>query len=753
MRRNLYPLILSILMMGIQVQRATAQIENLSFDANKSGDAPTGWSSKPSGSIVVDDTVAHDGHKAALIRRNEASDGSVSVLLKELPLDFSGKEIELRGFIRTERVSGYAALWMREEKNEEVVEFDNMKDHGIQGTTGWIECSIHLPLQRGAQQLFFGVLGSGTGKTWVSDLRLLVDGKPISQAPKVAQNITPSVRDRQFDLGSQISLSNLTQTQIDNLVILGKVWGFLKYHHPQVTSGRLQWDYELFRILPKIIGASDRAAARIILLEWISGLGTVQPCTSCVFLETKNIQLRPDLAWIKDETLLGKDLARVLQSVYKSRLADKQFYVSLVPTVANPLFNQELSYRKISFPDTGFQILALYRFWNIVAYWYPYRNDIGRDWDSVLREFLPRIALAKSTEDYQRELIALIAQIHDTHANLWSSLSLRPPVGKCRLPVNLRFIDNEAVVTGYATATKPLSDLKVGDVITHISGKSVDELVQTWSPYYADSNDAALLRDISQTMTNGSCDSVTVGLLRDSHNIVVKTTRVPTGELPAISYTHDLSGDTFRMLSDQVAYLKLSSVKASDIATYFQRAADTKGLIVDIRNYPAEFVVFALGSHLVERQTSFAKFTIGDLSNPGAFHWTAPVSIEPIEPIYTGKIVVLIDEVTQSNAEYTAMALRSAPHTTIIGSTTAGADGNVSTIPIPGGFRSMISGIGVFYPNGKPTQRIGITPDKRVLPTKGGIQTGRDEVLEEGIRQILGQDTSIENIRKIVPTD
>ena len=49
----------------------------------------------------------------------------------------------------------------------------------------------------------------------------------------------------------------------------------------------------------------------------------------------------------------------------------------------------------------------------------------------------------------------------------------------------------------------------------------------------------------------------------------------------------------------------------------------------------------------------------------------------------------------------------------------------------------MISGIGVFYPDKKPTQRVGIVPDVESRPTIAGIRDGRDEVLEEGIRQIL----------------
>lgn len=37
----------------------------------------------------------------------------------------------------------------------------------------------------------------------------------------------------------------------EDLVLLGKIWGFLKYHHPKVASGDLNWDFELFRFLQR----------------------------------------------------------------------------------------------------------------------------------------------------------------------------------------------------------------------------------------------------------------------------------------------------------------------------------------------------------------------------------------------------------------------------------------------------------------------------------------------------------------------
>jgi len=290
----------------------------------------------------------------------------------------------------------------------------------------------------------------------------------------------------------------------------------------------------------------------------------------------------------------------------------------------------------------------------------------------------------------------------------------------------------------------------LGDEIVQLDGKPVTELVATWKPFYAASNDAMRQRDLARFLTWGPCGPARMDVLRSGKEMSLNPERVAGYVEPPGGPTNDLPGDTFRMLSRDVAYLKLSSVKVADIGHYLEAAANSKGLIVDIRNYPSEFVAYALGAHLVERETEFARFTNADLANPGAFHWTKAELLKPGKPHYAGKVVVLVDEVSISQSEYTAMAFRASPQTIIVGSTTAGADGNISPFSLPGGLQTMISGIGVFYPDKRPTQRIGIVPDIVVRPTIAGVRSGRDEVLEEAIRQILGKETSIERIQKMI---
>jgi len=716
----------------------------LDFEGEQSGHMPRRWGGGPPDTIFTDDKIVHGGKWSVRLERNAASPNNFSTITIGIPVDFSGARLELRGFIKTEEVSEFSGLWLREDGEGSSVSFDNMQNRGVKGTNDWKEYSIVLPLKPEARQVFFGFLTSGTGKAWADDLQLLVDGKPVWDAPKAERPKTIIDEDHEFDQRSTVSLEKLTKTQIDNLTTLGKVWGFLKYHHPAITSGKHHWDYDLLRVLPQVLIAPDGAGANAAMRKWIAALSEITECTSkCASLKESDLYMKPDLAWISDEKRLGVELSRDLQRIFRNRPdTGAQFYVSLVPGVRNPDFRNEPGYGGMQFPDSGFQLLSLYRFWNMVEYWYPYRDVVGGKWDDVLTEFIPKIALAKTKDEYQRELMAFIGQVHDTHANLWSSLQVRPPVGTCQLPVNVRFVENSAVISGYAHAEAgPETGLKIGDVILDLDGTPVKELVERWSPYYAASNDPTRLRDIGRFMTRGDCAPVVLRVRREKETLTLTTPRVSISAMHLQSEnTHDHPGPTFRKLSDDVGYLKLSSVKIAEAESYIASAKGTKGLIIDIRNYPSEFMVFALGSYLVDKPTEFVCFTSGDLSNPGAFHWAPSISLTPQGSHYTGKIVILIDETSQSQAEYTTMAFRSARGAMVIGSTTAGADGNVSAIPLPGGLRSMISGIGVFYPNRKPTQRVGIIPDVEIKPTIAGIRAGRDELVEEALRQILGRE-------------
>ena len=166
---------------------------------------------------------------------------------------------------------------------------------------------------------------------------------------------------------------------------------------------------------------------------------------------------------------------------------------------------------------------------------------------------------------------------------------------------------------------------------------------------------------------------------------------------------------------------------------------NTKGIIIDIRGYPRDFsILHALCNHLLPEPTDFVIFTRGSIEHPGIFtlsEFPYQVGIDN-EDYYKGKIIIIVNERTMSRAEYFSMAFQTAPRAKVIGSITAAADGEVSGIVLPGSVQTMITGMGVYYPDGRQTQRVGIALDEIVKPTIQGIIQGRDELLERAIEII-----------------
>ena len=74
--------------------------------------------------------------------------------------------------------------------------------------------------------------------------------------------------DTEFEQGSNIKTQELSECQVESLYKLCKVWGYAKYHHPDVISGEVNWDAELFRVMPDVLNAANATDVNHVLLEW-----------------------------------------------------------------------------------------------------------------------------------------------------------------------------------------------------------------------------------------------------------------------------------------------------------------------------------------------------------------------------------------------------------------------------------------------------------------------------------------------------
>lgn len=707
---------------------AQQKIENLDFETAENN-SPALWKLMGNNSAkVFSDFNEKQQGKASAVIESEGTEGFRAIMYT-LPNNYAGKKITLSGYLKTENVTdGFAGLWMRIDPD---VAFNNMQKAGLKGTNDWKKYEITLNMSpENTQQIVIGALLSGKGKIWVDNLKVSIDGKDIDNAKIFEKKLTKVELDKEFDKGSTISNINLDQNNIENLKKLGLIWGYLKYYHPSIAEGNYNWDYELFRIYKKTENASAEQRDQI-LTDWIKGLGKFQTAKNS---EPKNIKIKPDLDWITNSGF-SKELTELLLQLKDAKRPKVNYYVDFFPNVDNPDFRHENPYREMKYPDEGFRLLSLYRYWNMIQYYFPYKNLIEEDWKGVLKEFIPKFINAKDETEYNLASLELIGRIHDTHANIWgNSKSLEKYFGERYSPVQLTFAENKPVVEGsYDENSGTQTGLKKGDVITEINGENIDTIIKKSLKYLPASNYPTQLRDISRKLLRSNAETISLTILRDGKTEEKTLKTYPYSEIKMKNEPENF----FKMLDGNIAYFYMGSVKADLLPEVFEKIKNTKGLVIDFRSYPSDFVVFKMGKLLKPEASEFVKFTNTNNSQPGLFTFTPSLGTPGTgKKFYAGKIAILINETTQSSAEYHTMAFRTAPNAKVFGSTTAGADGNVSDIKLPGNISTMISGIGIYYPDGKETQRIGIVPDVEVKPTIDGIKNNKDEVLEKATKWI-----------------
>jgi hypothetical protein len=717
--------------------------ELLSFEAHE---ALARWGGGPRETLALDAEVSRSGTRSGRLQREAGRAERASSWMLSLPLDFLGEELELRGWLRARDIRGWAGLWLRLDGPAGPVDFVSQYGRGLSGTSEWAQQHVRLILQPEARELVVGVQLVGEGTLWADELELWVDGRPLSQAPR--RELPPLaaawITSPEYARGSGIAAIELTEARTRDLALLGKVWGFAKYHHPRIVAGELNWDEQLLRVLPRVLSSEDLAQTQAVLSQWLGELGP--PATPrAPPPDEPRLHLAPALGWLSDEVMLGPTLSAQLREIHARRPAAlAQHYVSFVPGVGNPVFSGEQPWLAVERPDAGLRLLALLRLWNVVEYWFPYRDQLDEDWDTALAESLAPVCGADSPEDYALAMMALIWRVHDGHAQLRSSLHLQPPRGPAGLPVQVRFLQDQAVVAavlGQDCALRP------GDVLLSLDDTLVSELVSACVPWYPASNEVFCLHMLGRKLTFGAPGPVRLQVLRGDEllSLQAERTQLSLSQWQAL-WSHDHRGPPLRRLSPELAYLTMSSVAVSEVADYIRGAEGAQALVIDLRCYPSEFVVYVLGGHLVAEPTPFVRYTLPVASDPGAFVWGECWGLEPREPRFASRLAVLVDETTMSQAETTAMALRAVPGALVVGSQTAGADGNVSPLALPGRLSTQISGIGVFYPDGTPTQRVGLVPDLEVRPTVQGLRQGRDEVMQAAVFALLGREMTAEEL-------
>ena len=301
-----------------------------------------------------------------------------------------------------------------------------------------------------------------------------------------------------------------------------------------------------------------------------------------------------------------------------------------------------------------------------------------------------------------------------------------PAEALAALPVNWRIIDGELVVT--ATADNRVN---VGDVVTKIDGEPAADAV-------------ARQRELESASTLGFSNHRTAfALLRRPPDTVVRLT-LARGPVVDVTAARPLPPEAAKLppiheLRPGVVYADLDRLDLPTFNANLRRLHEADAVIYDLRGYPRQVMVPVLGRLAREpaRTAPFlvARTTLPDFADPAWQDggWAVPPMDPPTAGGDAGRVIFLTDGRAVSAAETLLGVVKAHGLARMVGSPTAGTNGNVSAHDLPGGWRFVFTGMKVTKHDGTPLMGVGILPDIEVRPTAAGVAAGRDEVLEAAL--------------------
>ncbi|WP_017494644.1 S41 family peptidase [Flavobacterium sp. WG21] len=522
-------------------------------------------------------------------------------------------------------------------------------------------------------------------------------------------------------------------TETEKLAATCKVWGFLKYYHPAVASGKINWDEKLFEVLPKIEKAQTKEEFSATIEKWIESLGEV-PANRPVALDPKKDYFNKNLnlEWTQKDKLFSKSLSQKLKFITENRFQGVNHFVNQEGKNVRLQFVNEPVYADFKWTDKNLRLLALFRFWNYTEYFFPYKYVMDQNWDEALTEILPHIETPASEKEFLLAMREISIKLNDTHAGTTSPDMVKYLGGEKYIAFTAKFINDKAVIVALANdSLAKIDDLRIGDIITKVDGSTVAQQLAQLSKYMQGSNKAVATYLGGFIMFTGDTDDLEIEFIRDNVTSTKKIHRYSNEKIKRSPFKKTAK---WEILADNIGYVRMSKVPKEEVAKMMEELKGTQAIIFDVRSRPA-YTDFLFSEYLNPEPKPILRLLRQDLSYPGRYYFMDDMEeCGKINPdYYKGKVIALVGSGTHSFGEQTVMSLQTAPNVTVVGTQTSGSDGPNYEFNIINGFDSSFTSMGAFYPNKKETQRIGIIPDIKVIPTILGAQQGKDEVLDRAL--------------------
>lgn len=361
---------------------------------------------------------------------------------------------------------------------------------------------------------------------------------------------------------------------------------------------------------------------------------------------------------------------------------------------------------------------------------YPYFDVVGDHVDARLAEVLEAVGEDAPDRVSQKDHLGRLGNaIADGHMFVWD-LAAESDSG-C-LGADFDLLEGEVVVEH-----SEITALQPGDAIEAIDGQPVQQWLDAALAVVGGATEGYAFNLASRRLQpmeaarSFTVEDVT-GVVRE---LVVEPSDCSLYAALPWGWTSRPSGWLDDLGAPDLYYLNYDGAVTSEDAQWqaaLAEAEDAAGLVVDMRGYPGT-------NHYSLAQALWTE----DFSSPlfGVPTWTGPDTLERVQSSYAfagtdlapRPIALLVGPRTVSAAENLSMMLVDLPDLSVVGRRSAGTNGNITGMQLPGGYVMSFTGMDVRFPDGSTFHSVGIEPDVEVVPTRADWAAGRDPELEAAV--------------------
>lgn len=569
------------------------------------------------------------------------------------------------------------------------------------------------------------------------------------------------------------------KAQNQNIQQFIQIWGLVKYKSQKSITGKFDADKVFLALIDSVKNADEKQFNQLM----IEMIGPIDPSltASVQHYDRKNqnsyqhLLKNIDYSWIKNKgysTALRQQLTALSNQV---NLTGKHQYIPAVWYEGD--LPNEAPYATYAFNQEEMNLLALAKTWNAIEYLFPYKYMMDSKWKDVLVEVIPVFRKINNRTSYEKSVLFLAEAINDTHAGGFMASKNMKMINTIfnvvyYPPFDYKVEAKSIIVKKFLNdSLAKHNELKAGDQIVAINGTKVEQWLKERMALIPASNKSVKYRELSPVYDEGyalafgnlASQTLNVKVARGKTHLNLKLEMLDRRNRQDIAViqkymtqraTAERSIKGMEHIGNDITVIRAGHLfekdfpKDKDLPQLSADLKSKKAIIFDMRAYPQGpgFFSYYLPLVLGKAPFAFARYYAVDLKDPGAFihregaeNYMAVIkdAPKPMGELYTGKIVILTNEDTQSMGEWFSMMLRQInKNTTVIGSQTAGADGDLKRLTLPGAYQFNFTGNGIFYPDGRETQRIGIIPDISFKPSVEDLIGEEDAQLQRAIKYI-----------------